>query len=123
MRIRGFMAVLLFAGVIGVALYLVKSGGVPKIRQDVETFSRAKVSLTETALQTLQRQVDNYIATRGATPPGLDALREAGPLTSGKQDAWGRNIRYERLSDSTYRLTSAGSDGKFDTEDDISREY
>jgi hypothetical protein len=117
------MAVLLLAAVIAVALYLVKSGGTAKIRRDVETFSRAKVSLTETALQTLQRQVENYIATRGATPAGLDALKEAGPLTFGKQDAWGRNIRYERLTDSTYRLISAGPDGKFDTGDDIAREY
>lgn len=38
------------------------------------------------------------------------------------EDAWGKPVKYERTVDTkyvTYRLTSAGKDGTFDTEDDI----
>jgi len=38
-------------------------------------------------------------------------------------DAWGREIRYEKLSDSSFRLTSAGPDGQYETGDDIVKEY
>jgi hypothetical protein len=38
-------------------------------------------------------------------------------------DGWGKSIRYERLSDSSFRLISAGKDKTFDTEDDIVLDY
>jgi hypothetical protein len=44
-------------------------------------------------------------------------------FTGSVQDAWGRDIRYERRSDSTFRLISAGKDGLFDTADDIRVDY
>jgi len=67
--------------------------------------------------------VETYMATRGETPSSLDDLSMSVPITSGKLDAWGREIRYERISDLNYRMTSAGQDGSFGTEDDIVKEF
>jgi hypothetical protein len=53
----------------------------------------------------------------------LDDIRFSAALTTGKWDAWGRKIKYERLSDENFRLTSAGFDGTFGTDDDIVKEY
>jgi hypothetical protein len=40
-------------------------------------------------------------------------------MFTGGFDAWGNVIRYEKLSDDNFELTSAGPDKMFDTEDDI----
>jgi hypothetical protein len=41
----------------------------------------------------------------------------------GLLDAWGRAIQYEKISDSAFRLKSAGPDGEFGTADDIVKEF
>jgi len=56
-------------------------------------------------------------------PGSLDALRRAHPAAASITDAWGRKIRYERLSDDAFRLTSAGPDGAFGTADDIVKDF
>lgn len=123
MKIRGFLAILMLAAVIVVALQFVKTGGTAKIQQDVGTFSRAKAMLTETNFKTLSRAIDTHQATQGEMPARLDDLGMSLPLTTGKQDGWGRVIRYEIISETSFRLTSAGPDGRFDTTDDIIKEY
>jgi len=122
MRIKGFLAILLLVSVIVFFLYIVKSGEQEQIKESVSAFSRAKVKLTSTNLKALQKEVVSYIAEHGVTPDSLADIRSTYPLTS-RSDAWGKRIKYESRSDLKFRLTSAGPDDLFGTEDDISLEY
>ncbi len=123
MKIRGFMAILLMVSVIVVFLYVVKTGEKAAIEEKVSAFDRAKHRLTEANLQSLERLITLYAANHGALPANLKDLSPLGPMTTGKLDAWGREIKYERLSDLKFRLTSAADDGVFGTQDDIVKEF
>ncbi|MGB2905897.1 MAG: hypothetical protein WBB73_02285 [Candidatus Aminicenantaceae bacterium] len=123
MKIRGFMAILLLVTVIVFVLYIVKTGEKGMLEERVDAFDRAKHQLTETNMQSLERLITMYSAERGALPRSLDDLSVLGPMTTGKKDAWSREIKFERISDMNFRLTSSGADLKFGTEDDIVKEY
>ena len=123
MKIRGFMVIILLVAVVVFFLYTLKSGGNKDIPDQIEAFSSTKQKLTETNLSSLQKEVLSYIVSNGTTPQRLDDIRFSPALTTGKWDAWGNNIKYERLSDENFRLTSAGHDGAFGTKDDIIKEY
>lgn len=123
MKIRGFMVIILLVSVVVFFLYTLKSGGNKDIPEQIEAFSSAKQKLTETNLSSLQREILSYIVSNGTTPQSLDDIRFSPGLTTGKWDAWGNKIKYDRLSDENFRLTSAGHDGTFGTKDDIVSEY
>ena len=123
MKIRGFMVIILLVAIVVFFLYTLKSGGNKDIPEQIEAFSSTKQTLTETNLSSLQKEVLSYIVTNGTTPQRLDDIRFSPALTTGKWDAWGNKIKYERLSDENFRLTSAGHDGAFGTKDDIIKEY
>ena len=84
---------------------------------------QAQAELTKVNMQSLQKIVLTYIANEGQTPKTLQDLRTAGLLMAGAVDAWGKSVRYERISDSSFRLTSTGKDGLLATADDIVLEY
>jgi len=96
---------------------------VEEIVEQVEVFDEAKLSLTKINMNTLQRAINSFMATEGRTPKRLEELQVFRPLAMDKLDGWGNEIRYERLSDYDFRLTSAGRDKTFDTEDDVVVEY
>lgn len=123
MKIRGFMAIILLVAVVVFFLYTLKSGGNKDIPEQIAAFSSTKQKLTETNLSSLQKEVLSHIVSNGASPQSLDDIRLGPGLTTGKWDAWGNKIKYERLSDENFRLTSAGHDGAFGTKDDIVSEY
>jgi hypothetical protein len=123
MKIRGFMAILLLVAIVVFFLYTLKSGGNKDIPAQITAFSSTKQKLTETNLSSLQKEILAYIVNNGTTPQRLDDIRFSPALTTGKWDAWGNEIKYERLSDENFRLTSAGHDGTFGTKDDITSEY
>jgi hypothetical protein len=123
MKIRGFMVIILLVAVVVFFLYTLKSGGNKDIPEQIEAFSSTKQKLTETNLSSLQKEVLSYIVSNGTTPQRLDDIRFSPAITTGKWDGWGNKIKYERLSDETFRLTSAGHDGAFGTKDDIIKEY
>ena len=123
MKIRGFMVIILLVAIVVFFLYTLKSGGNKDIPEQIEAFSSAKQKLTKTNLSSLQREVLSYIVSNGTAPQSLDDIRFSPALTTGKWDAWGKEVKYERLSDENFRLTSAGHDGTFGTEDDIVTEY
>lgn len=56
-------------------------------------------------------------------PESLEDLRKLHRAAAALQDAWGKRFRYERLSESAFRLTSAGPDGEFGTGDDVVKDY
>lgn len=123
MKIRGFMAILLMASVIVLALYIVKTGEKGMIEEKVSAFDRAKHQLTEVNMQSLERLITMYSAQHGDLPKSLDDLSVLGPMTTGKKDAWSREFKYEGISDLNFRLTSSGPDLRFGTEDDIVKEF
>jgi len=117
------MVIILLVGVVVFLLYTFKSGGNKDIPEQIEAFSSAKQKLTETNMSSLEKEILAYIVNNGTTPQNLDDIRFSPAITTGKWDAWGNKIKYERLSDENFRLTSAGHDGAFGTEDDIVRDY
>ena len=123
MKLRGFLVILMLAAVIVFFLYTLKSGGEKDLPEQIEAFSSAKQRLTETNMETLKKEIVGHIAIQGSAPNRLEDLRMSTPITSGKWDGWGKAIKYEKLSDESFRLTSSGHDGTFGTQDDIVVEY
>ncbi len=123
MRSRGFLIVLMLAAVIVAALYIVKTGGKSSIQTQVDQYIEAERDLTVVNLKTIENSVVAFVSSEGRTPADLRELQKFQPVATPNFDAWGREIRYERTSDSEFRLVSSGADGAFDTDDDIIREY
>jgi len=123
MKIRGFLAMLLLAVVVVYFIFFAKTAGKSGIETEVQHFARTKIRLTEVNFETLARQIHLFAADREGMPEDLKPLQQMRPLGSGLQDGWGRDIRYEKLSEMSFRLRSAGPDGVFDTEDDVVKDY
>jgi len=122
MKIRGLLIVVVLALVIVYAVYFTKTGGKSNIRGMVDQYAEAKADLTKVNLATLEKIIVERNAAEGRVPADIQELQRIRPMPPSTQDAWGREIRYERLSDSSFRLTSAGADGQFGTGDDIVKE-
>ena len=122
MKIRGLLIVVILALIVVYAVYFTKTGGKANIEVMVDKYAEAKIDLTKVNLATLERIIAGQMGTEGQAPADLKELRRFQPALS-TRDAWGREIRYERLSDSSFRLTSAGPDGEYGTGDDIVKEY
>jgi len=119
MKIKGFLVILVLVAVIAFFIYYIGSGEKKVIEDQMGSFTKAKEKLTRTNINNLKRVVDSYAAEKGSLPDTLQDMRLDIPITTGKLDAWGIEIKYERLSDREFRLTSAGSDKTFGTDDDI----
>jgi len=119
MKIKGFLVILVLVAVIAFFIYYIGSGEKKVIKDQMGSFTKAKEKLTRTNMNNLKRVVDSYAAEKGSLPDTLKDMRLDIPITTGKLDAWGIEIKYERLSDREFRLTSAGSDKTFGTDDDI----
>jgi len=124
MKIRGLLVVVILAMVIVYFIFFAKvadnKGG---LQIEVDKYLQSKIKLTAVNLESLSREVLTYAAEGEGLPEGLEALRRFHPTAAGLPDAWGRRIRYERLSDSSFRLRSAGPDGAFETGDDIFKDF
>jgi hypothetical protein len=119
MKIRGALIVLLLAMVIVYFLYFAKAGKKSYIEGALDANERIRAELTQVNLTTMQRAIDYFIASEGAAPADLKTLFAARLFSGDPSDGWGTALRYERLSDSSYRLAAAGKDRQFDTDDDI----
>jgi hypothetical protein len=123
MKARGLLIVLVLAVAIVYLIWFSKSGEKTHLERQVDRFVQAKEDLTRVNMQSLQKIILSYIAGEGQTPKSLQDLRNFNLLVGGTMDGWGKSIKYERLSDSSFRLISAGKDKTFDTEDDIVLDY
>jgi hypothetical protein len=119
MKIRGALIILLLAMVIVYFLYFAKVGKKSYIEGAMDANDRIRAELTQVNMSTMQRAIDLFISTEGEAPADLKTLFAARLFSGDPSDGWGTALRYERLSDSTYRLTGAGKDRTFDTDDDI----
>jgi hypothetical protein len=124
MKIRGFLIVLMMALVIVYFIYFAKTGGKSNIRTMVDTYAEAKIDLTKVNMEQLGRIILSRTGEEGQAPADLTELKRSQPgVGAGSLDAWGQALKYERLSDSGFRLISAGPDGAFGTADDIVKEF
>lgn len=125
MKVRGFLAMLIMGSVVVYLLMFLRSGkrGTSLVEEEIRQFDRTRIELTAVNLSQIERAVLTYQASAGELPASLAEVSRARILTGGTADAWGRSVRYEKTSDSGFRLVSAGPDGRFDTEDDIARDY
>jgi hypothetical protein len=124
MKARGLALGVLLAAVIVYFIFFTKvaddKGGLEIM---VDKYAESKVDLTGTQLESLSRAILSFAAEGQGLPGSLEALRRAHPAAASITDAWGRKIRYERLSDDAFRLTSAGPDGALGTADDIVKDF
>jgi len=124
MKIRGFLIVLMMGLVIVYFIYFAKTGGKSNIRTMVDAYSGAKIDLTKVNMEQLGRIILSRLGGEGQAPADLAELKRSQPgVATGALDAWGRTLKYERLSDSGFRLISAGPDGVIGTADDIVKEF
>jgi hypothetical protein len=119
MKMRGALIVLLLAMVIVYFLFFARAGKKSYIEATLDANERIRTELTQVNMGTMQRAIDYFIATEGEAPADLKALFAARLFSGDPSDGWGTPLKYERLSDSTYRLAAAGKDRTFDTDDDI----
>lgn len=116
---KGLAAVIVLVLALYYFLGLEGSKKVDEIVEQVEAFDEARLGLTKVNMNTLERAINSFMATEGRTPKSLKELQVFRPMALDKLDSWGTQIRYERLSDYSFRLRSAGRDKIFDTEDDF----
>jgi hypothetical protein len=123
MKIRGFLAILVLTVVVVYFIFFAKAGKKGYIEGTIDAYDRVKTKITRTNIATLEKTIEYFIGSEGRTPRDMKELSASRLLTGDPSDGWGRPLKYERLSDSNYRLISAGNDGAFGTSDDILLEY
>jgi competence protein ComGC len=80
----------------------------------------ARESVTRSKIQEIHMGSTAYQADNGRHPNSFDELTNGEYISSDTtQDAWDNPMQFEGGGDSRPKVTSAGSDGVFDTEDDI----
>lgn len=123
MKIRGFVAVLVVVMAVVFFVFFAKMANEKSgLETQVDKSLESRVELTRTTLEALAGEVTSFAAENGL-PEKLSELRRLRPQFTVPLDGWGREIAYERVSDTSFRLISAGPDGKFRTEDDVVKEY
>ena len=124
MKARGLVLAVLLAVIAVYFLFFTKvgedKGGLEVM---VDKYAEAKVKLTAANLEALAREVLTFAAEAEGLPEKLEDLRRVHPTAGSLPDAWGRRVRYERLSETSFRLASAGPDGAFGTGDDIVKDF
>jgi hypothetical protein len=124
MKVRGLMIGLLLALVAVYAIFFTKvADNKSGLAIEVDKYLESKIKLTKVNLESLSHEVLAYVSEGQDLPENLEALRKFHPTAGSLPDAWGRKIRYERLSDESFRLLSAGPDGVFGTPDDIVMDF
>jgi hypothetical protein len=119
LKIRGFLIILILAVAIVYFLWFGKLGKKSQIVEMTDRLAQAKEQLTRVNMAELEKAVLAFIISEGRTPEDIKELQRSRILMTGAEDGWGNFIKYERLSDSSFRLISAGKDGAFGTVDDI----
>jgi len=122
MKIRGFLALLVLVVVVVYFIFFARVGKKSYLEGTIDAYDRIRVELTKTNMAALEKAVNLFIATEGRAPADLKELWASRLLTGEAADGWGRSFKYERLSDSAFRIASAGQDGVFGTEDDLTLE-
>ena len=119
---RGFLVLLVLAGAIYYALWMVK-GGKEKVIKEIKALDQVQVELTKANMTSLQKAIVSFTIQRDRAPKNLKELRLVVVSPFGYSDAWGTPIKYKKLSEDKFRLISASADKIFNTSDDIVVDY
>jgi hypothetical protein len=125
MKIRGLLVIVLLSAVVVYFVFFAKMGtDKGGLQTEIDQYAKTKIKLTRVNLEGLAREILAYATGDQGLPEDLKQLQRGRPaLGMALLDAWGKAVKYERLSDSSFRLRSAGPDGVFDTADDIVKDY
>ncbi len=124
MRGKGALVILILAGVIIYFVYFMRTEKKAPVEEEISRFNQTKAELTSVNLEQISRAIQEWMAEHeGRVPESLKEIQGFRSYGLNLTDGWGRNIRYQKLSENGYELRSAGVDGKFDTDDDIIRNY
>lgn len=83
----------------------------------------SKAELTEKRMDKMAQALEKYKSHLGNYPSGLSDLIGTDPIRrEWYQDAWGNAMTYNLSKEGSYKLVSAGPDGKSITNDDLVRE-
>jgi len=123
MKIRGFVITLIVVlGVVFLIFYL-RVGDEQSVAETyVGKAVEAQIRITGSALDALAREIVSASVESGL-PREIGEMRRLRPQFAVPMDAWGTEVKYEVVSETGFRLTSAGPDRAFGTADDISKEY
>lgn len=111
-------SVVVLVWVLMVVLFGVIGGGAPLLAHfGTGSPSPAARVDTEGAFEEARVIIEMNLQADGAVPGDDDGQAHVDLV----YDGWGRPIRYERTGPASYRLTSAGPDGRFGTHDDLDR--
>jgi hypothetical protein len=96
-------------------------GAPPRLPAAPADFANLReAAATAATLLNLSSFVEAYRADEGTLPASLADLVQTYALEpDALLDQWQHEVRYETLGLDSYRLTSAGADGAFDTADDV----
>lgn len=119
MKMKGFLVIFLLVVIVFFFLYVAKQGGKSHLKDQVDAFAEVKEKTTQTNLTSLEKAIDLFIAQQGRVPNELKEIQTFSRSIYVDVDSWGNKIIYEKISDSSYRLISAGKDKTFHTDDDI----
>jgi hypothetical protein len=122
MRIGGALIGLLVVVVVIYALLFMKSGQKSHIEAAADALTKAGIAATQANLSQLEKVVTSFVAGEGRSPESWQDMRSLRYIMTGTTDGWGRVVRYEKTSETGFRLVSAGPDGRFDTADDLAVE-
>jgi hypothetical protein len=121
---KGLLVLLLLAVAVVLIIQFYRPAGKKNVvEKGLDVKAMAAEAETRANLQGVESAVVAYLTEAGDTPKSLADLRGLRLLPGGAIDGWGRPLRYERISDSSFRVISAGKDGAFGTADDLVREY
>lgn len=124
MKIKGLLIGVALALVAAYAIFFTKADGDKGgLEIMVDAYLESKIELTRANLESLSREVLAFASDGEGLPDSLGALRRFHPTAAALADGWGRAYRYEKLSDDSFRLESAGPDGAFGTGDDIVKDF
>ncbi|MCI4444607.1 MAG: hypothetical protein JHC32_01105 [Candidatus Aminicenantes bacterium] len=123
MRGKGALAILLLAGVVIYFVYFMRTEKKAQVEEDISRFNQTRAELTSVNLEQLSRAIQEWMSEHdGQVPETLKEVQGGRSYGLSLTDGWGRDIRYQKLSDSSFELRSAGADGQFNTDDDIIKE-
>jgi hypothetical protein len=121
------VVITIFAAIVGY-LFIIAYGPIHSHGRDQDT--RGQLYFFTTALARYKLYIGAYpekLDYLWFCPPNMEPEKWQGPYMDGYEvipDAWDRPFRYEVFDKGQKcKITSAGPDGKFGTEDDISKTY
>ena len=124
MKGKGLLVILLLVVAIIYFVYFLKREKKAPIEEDISRFNQTRAELTAANFESISRAILDWMSQgSGQVPESLKELSGSRSYGLSLTDAWGREIVYEKITDSDFRLRSAGADGRFNTEDDIVKEY